>query len=181
MSVTPETASALSNTIVRVVKILTSMRNRMPLTTMVDAPGLDHSHFAALFTLAHEPQRVSSLAESIHSDISTVSRQVTHLVAVGLVEKIHDPDDGRAQLLSLTPRGRHVIDEVVTRRGEWFEQMLAEWSEQDATDFLTHLDRFVDTCAAFKTELFLHPAGSPALAAPAPTDPITHTTHHQEH
>ncbi|MDQ2756188.1 MAG: MarR family winged helix-turn-helix transcriptional regulator [Actinomycetota bacterium] len=179
MSVTPETASALSSTIVRVVKILTSMRSHMPLTTVTDVPGLDHSHFSALFTLAHEPQRVSSLAESIHSDVSTVSRQVTHLVQVGLVEKIHDPDDGRAQLLSLTPTGRQVIDDLIASRGQWFEHMLAGWSEAEATSFLTHLDRFGDACASFKTELGLHPAGSHTLV---PSSPSTHhTTHPQEH
>ena len=183
MSVTRETASALSNTVVRVVKILTSMRSHMPLTTLVDVPGLDHSHFPALFTLAHAPQRVSSLAESIHSDVSTVSRQVTHLVQVGLVEKIDDPHDGRAQLLSLTPTGRQVIDDVVRRRGEWFEQILSGWSEDEATVFLTHLERFGDACATFKSELAVHHAGPPTLDPSTPTTPQTtpQTTHLQEH
>lgn len=175
MSITPETASTLSNTIVRVLKILASMRSHMPMTSIIDAPGLDHSHVPALFTLAHEPQRVSSLAESIHSDVSTVSRQVTHLVQVGLVEKIDDPDDGRAQLLSLTPTGRQVIDDLVARRGEWFEQILTGWSEDDATAFLAHLERFGDACAAFKTKQVLHPAGAHTFAPSSPNP------HHQEH
>jgi len=179
MSVTTETASTLSNTIVRVLKILASMRSHMPLTSTLDVPGLDHSHVPTLFTLAHEPQRVSSLAESIHSDVSTVSRQVTHLVQLGLVEKIDDPDDGRAQLLSLTPTGSQVIDDLIARRGEWFEQILVGWSEDDATAFLAHLERFGDACAAFKTRHALRPVGAHALVPPSPS---THQpTHHQEH
>src|SRR4051794_35740785 len=40
--------------------------------------------------------RVSALAEVLHSDVSTVSRQVSTLVDLGFVRRGPDPDDGRA-------------------------------------------------------------------------------------
>ncbi|MEO7058731.1 MAG: MarR family winged helix-turn-helix transcriptional regulator [Lapillicoccus sp.] len=182
--VTPETAESISNTLVRVMKIVGSMKSHMPVTSLAPMPGLDYSHFPTLFTLGHEPRRVSALAELIHSDISTVSRQVSHLVQIGLVEKIGDPDDGRAQLLSLSPTGRQVIDDLVKRRGEWFELLLKDWKEEDAVAFLGFLTRFGDDVETFKLDLTnplpgAHPAASqhdsPQLA------PVTVAAGHPNH
>jgi hypothetical protein len=138
LSVLPETAASISNTLVRVMKIVGSMKSHMPLSQFVPVQGVDHSHFPILFTLAHEPNRVSALAELIHSDVSTLSRQVSHLVHIGLVEKIGDPD---------------VIDEIVKRRGEWFEVLLKGWSEEDAATFLALLERFGDDVELYKVDL----------------------------
>lgn len=184
MSVTPETAKAISTTLVRVMKVIGSMKSQLPVTKFIDVPGLDHSHFPTLFTLGHEPRRVSALAELIHSDISTVSRQVSHLVQLGLVEKIDDPADGRAQLLSLSPTGRRVIDELVDRRGEWFEQLLRGWSEDEAAAFLAHLGRFGDDVESWKADLVgahhtSHPA--PVDVAAGATTSNTSNTSNQEH
>lgn len=182
MSVTSETAASISNTLVRVMKIVGSMKGHMPLSSFV--LGLDHSHFPTLFTLAHEPRRVSALAEFIHSDVSTVSRQVSHLVQIGLVEKIGDPDDGRAQLLSLSATGREVIDELCKRRGEWFEVLLKGWSEEDAATFLALLERFGDDVEQFKVDLTASSgAHTPELAHSSAGHPQTNLRSHtnQEH
>src|SRR4029450_7120861 len=88
-SVQPETAQSLSNTLVRVMKIMSAMKHQAPR----QHPAVDPSHYPVLFCLSGDPQRVSAVAESIHSDVSTVSRQVSHLVQHGLLEKIGDPDD----------------------------------------------------------------------------------------
>lgn len=147
--VQPDTAQAISNTLIRVMKIMSAMKHRAPR----EHPALDPSHYPVLFCVSAEPRRVSGVAESIHSDVSTVSRQVTHLVQHGLLEKIGDPDDGRAQLLSLSPAGRVVIDTLVERRGRWVEQLLASWSDEDAQAFEQLLTRFGDDVETFKAQL----------------------------
>jgi DNA-binding MarR family transcriptional regulator len=118
-----------------------------------------------LFCLSGTPLRVSAVADSIHSDVSTVSRQVSHLVQHGLLLKIGDPDDGRAQLLSLSPAGREVIDKLVQGRGQWFGQLLASWSDEDVRTFDAYLTRFGDDLEGFKSR----------LAAPSPTVPTVTT------
>ena len=55
------------------------------------------------------PLRVSALAEVVHSDVSTVSRQVSTLVDLGFVIRGPDPDDGRAQALTLTDEGTALL------------------------------------------------------------------------
>ena len=54
--------------------------------------GIDRSAIMLLKTLAmHGPRRSSELATAVHSDPSTVSRQVAGLVRDGLVERQADP------------------------------------------------------------------------------------------
>jgi DNA-binding MarR family transcriptional regulator len=166
-AVQPETAQALSNTLVRVVKIMSAMKHQAPR----QHPAVDPSHYPVLFCLSGDPQRVSAVAESIHSDVSTVSRQVTHLVHHGLLDKIGDPDDRRAQLLSLSPSGREVIDKLVRGRGQWFEQLLASWTDEDVRAFDAYLTRFGDDLEAFKARVSTSiPTGNAAHQTSSPSE-----------
>jgi DNA-binding MarR family transcriptional regulator len=168
----PETAQALSHTLVRVMKIMSAMKHQAPR----QHPAVDPSHYPVLFSLSGAPQRVSAVADTIHSDVSTVSRQVSHLVQHGILEKIGDPDDGRAQLLSLSPSGREVIEKLVRGRGEWFGQLLASWSDEDVRTFDAYLRRFGDDLEAFKTRV-----GAPTtLTIPTSTSTTTLETTTEE-
>jgi DNA-binding MarR family transcriptional regulator len=164
-AVQPETAQALSHTLVRVMKIMSAMKHQAPR----QHPAVDPSHYPVLFCLSGDPQRVSAVAESIHSDVSTVSRQVSHLVHHGLLDKIGDPDDRRAQLLSLSPSGREVIDKLVRGRGQWFGELLASWTDEDVRAFDAYLTRFGDDLEAFKARVSTSiPTGNAAHQTSSP-------------
>ena len=77
------------------------------------------------------PRRAGALAEAVHSDPSTISRQIGHLVKLGYVERTADPEDGRATLLAATAEGRRVFEENRRLRNERFSQILASWSDAD--------------------------------------------------
>jgi DNA-binding MarR family transcriptional regulator len=171
-TVQPATAQTLSNTLVRVMKIMSAMKHQAPR----QHPAVDPSHYPVLFCLSGAPLRVSAVADSIHSDVSTVSRQVSHLVQHGLLEKIGDPDDGRAQLLSLSPTGREVIDKLVRGRGQWFGQLLASWSDEDVRTFDAYLTRFGDDLEAFKARV-----GTPNPTVTLPTSTSETTTQELAH
>nr|WP_246297521.1 MarR family transcriptional regulator [Janibacter cremeus] len=111
-------------------------------------PALEPSHHAVLIALRDEPARVGDIAERNISDASTVSRQVSHLTALGLVEKVPDPQDRRAQLVALSDEGHAVLDELVARREAWFVELLSDWPNEDVATFIHYLDRFCDTVAA---------------------------------
>lgn len=69
--------------------------------------GVERAAYVLLARLVIEgPHRSNALAEAVHSDPSTVSRQIATLVRIGYVERRPDPADGRASLLILTARAR---------------------------------------------------------------------------
>lgn len=89
------------------------------------------------------PRRAVALAEAVHSDPSTVSRQVAHLVRLGLVERTADPEDGRATLLVATDEGRRVFEENRRLRNEHLAALLESWSPAEREVFAELLTRFV--------------------------------------
>jgi DNA-binding MarR family transcriptional regulator len=64
-------------------------------------------------------------------DKSTVSRQVAHLVDLGLVDRAADPVDGRAQVLTPSAEGSARLERIrESRRGRW-EADLGDWRAED--------------------------------------------------
>ena len=73
----PSTPTAvLGDDLIRVVKLLHHARQQSPRAH----PQVDPMAYPLLFNLKVAPMRVSALAEVLHSDVSTVSRQVSTLV-----------------------------------------------------------------------------------------------------
>ncbi len=77
--------------------------------------------------------RLSELADTVELDLSTVSRQMRDLVAIGLVVKVPDPNDGRASLLSLSDRGWAVLETVSEARRQALAEVIADWSDEERT------------------------------------------------
>jgi DNA-binding MarR family transcriptional regulator len=98
-----------------------------------------------LRTVAVEgPMRASALALSVHSDLSTVSRQVAALVAKGLLERRADPLDGRACLLAVTELGDQALAERERMRGAFFAHVLDGWGAAELERFAASLERLTD-------------------------------------
>lgn len=106
--------------------------------------GFDRSAIVLLKTLVHQgPCRSSTLASAIHSDPSTVSRQVAALVRDGLVERRADQEDGRASLLAATPAGIALLEEIRSRMGVSLARMVTGWAPEELERFVELLERFV--------------------------------------
>lgn len=88
------------------------------------------------------PMRASALAASVHADLSTVSRQVTTLVARGLLERRADQRDGRACLLAVTDPGRAAIAAYEQGRQAFFDTVLSGWSAGEMRQFARQLEQF---------------------------------------
>jgi DNA-binding MarR family transcriptional regulator len=69
---------------------------------------------ARLLALLDElgPSRVSVLAEADHSSQPSMTVALQRLEAQGWAQRVPDPADARASLLSLTPRGRSALEQV---------------------------------------------------------------------
>jgi DNA-binding MarR family transcriptional regulator len=88
------------------------------------------------------PSRSSALAAAVHSDPSTVSRQIAALVRDGLVERRADPDDGRASVLVPTEAGLKLLEEQRRRIGLALARVIRQWAPEDVDTFLKLLERF---------------------------------------
>jgi DNA-binding MarR family transcriptional regulator len=107
--------------------------------------GVERAAYLLLVQLVTDgPRRLSALAEVVHSDTSTVSRQVAQLVRLGLVERRADPADGRACLLAATGTGEAHFQEKRRRRNESFDALLADWPDRDRRHLRELVSRFND-------------------------------------
>ena len=180
MAISLENATQLSTELVRVMKLFQSLRHHTPKLH----PGVEPASYPILFSLVDEPRRVSLLADCIHSDVSTVSRQVTMLVSHGLLDKVADAHDGRAFMFSLSAEGAELVERVKAARGEWFRQMLHDWEPADAEAFKGYMGRFAasfDVSKDLYGSLLLHGAAvTPSVDVPADAASVLADTNSKE-
>ena len=112
--------------------------------------GLERAAYLLLVHLVKDgPQRLSALAEAVHSDVSTVSRQIAQLVKLGLVERRSDPSDGRASLLAASAQGELTFQAKRQRRNELVAELMIDWSETDRRRLCKLISRFSDDYERF--------------------------------
>ncbi|WP_405058046.1 winged helix DNA-binding protein [Kribbella sp. NBC_01505] len=87
--------------------------------------------------------RASDVALALGLDKSTVSRGITQLEGLGLLERVGDPDDGRARLLKLTALGAERFSAFRAQRQTEFRAIFSRWNPEDLSDLgrlLGHLN-----------------------------------------
>ena len=114
----------------------------------LDPEAMTRTDFALLAILEQCPHeaglRTSQLASIQGQDISTVSRRLSHLEGLGLLDRLPDPSDGRASTVRLTARGRAELADERAARSGLFAAILADWPERDLAD----LDRLMARLSA---------------------------------
>lgn len=133
-----EVADDLGVELVRTIRLLAKAKAR--LSAM---PGLaDRSAFPIIATLVCDgPRRTSALAETLHTEVSTISRQTSALVQQGLIERQADPADGRACLLAPTDAGRELYERARQQRNRWLAATLRDWDAADVERLIGLLTR----------------------------------------
>lgn len=110
-------------------------------------PDLQPASYLMLSHVAENgPMRASSVADLFTVDKGAISRQVTHLMELGLVEKSRDPEDGRAWLLTATPDAVQRLRTVAEQRRSYLAERLDGWEAGD-------LERFTDLLARYNDSL----------------------------
>ncbi|TFV92305.1 MarR family transcriptional regulator [Blastococcus sp. CT_GayMR20] len=105
-------------------------------------PELDGAAYGLLALLQDTgPLRASDLVARLGLDKSTVSRQVSNLVDLGLVDRAADPVDGRAQVLTPSAEGAERLERVrQSRRARW-EADMSDWPAEDVARLAELLGR----------------------------------------
>lgn len=85
-----------------------------------------------------------SLAEELGIDRTNVAEVLKRLAARGLVRREENPDDRRARLASLTPRGRRLTASMYAAMQRAQDRFLAPLSQMERDAFMAMLVRLVD-------------------------------------
>lgn len=143
-----DTADDLGRELVRLMRAMGRAKSQI---TRAGPDGLERAAYGLLFCLVHDgPQRTSQLAENLHTEISTVSRQASALVGHGLVARQADPDDGRATLLAPTEEGVRVFEENRKQRNQWLADITADWPAGEREQLTALLDRLTSRIETFQ-------------------------------
>ena len=93
---------------------------------------LTPSQVAALVTIEKRgPLTPSELADVERIQRPTATRVAAHLTERGLVQRADDPRDGRVSLLSVTPAGQALLDEVRSRKNAYLADRMDGLSAGD--------------------------------------------------
>jgi len=141
MPISPATRDRLTASIAQLVRTGRHVSSRAAAQLYGDLPSFG---WALLLPLERDgDQRCSALAAQAGVDISVASRQIAALERSGHVERRPDPNDGRANLLRLTPAGGAALAAARALRSDWALGALAGWDEDDARLLGELLDRLV--------------------------------------
>ncbi|HET7278112.1 MAG TPA: MarR family transcriptional regulator [Dermatophilaceae bacterium] len=121
------------------VRVETRLWNQLD-GTLSDRYGLSLAWLVALRVLQAEPgSRVQDLAEEIDISPGGASKVVDRLVSAGLVERAADDADRRVSRLSLTPRGRRVVQQGSKLSEEWLSERFGQALGPHGTEDLASL------------------------------------------
>lgn len=100
-------------------------------------------HADALRAIAGGSRQVSAVAGHCGRHVSSASRLVDQLVSNGFVDRVEDPDDRRAVRLTLTARGRDVVERIEAAQADLLAHGLAQLGD-DGPTFVALIERFAD-------------------------------------
>ncbi len=125
-----DSISVIEIELLTLVRQLDTLGRKGSLYVQVDRAG-----YLALRTLERlGPVRTNELAEALHLDASTVTRQVTALAAGGFVARRPDPADGRSSILVVTTEGRRIMRTVERERRVLLQELFSDWAEDERRD-----------------------------------------------
>jgi DNA-binding MarR family transcriptional regulator len=135
-----ETMRALEHemgVLVRRIRRLIAVRARMV------HPDLSPVAYSMLMALNDSgPRRASDLVDLFSIDKGAVSRQVSALLELGLIERSPDPEDRRAAILAITEEGSSRLTRIAeSRRAEVIDR-LSGWSDEDLKGFVAAMARY---------------------------------------
>lgn len=91
----------------------------------VRGTGLSMPQFNVLMALYYrENCAVSDLSERMEITLAAASQLVDRLVQSGLLERVEDPQDRRSKRLSLTPKGRDMVETGIKLRFRWMDDLV---------------------------------------------------------
>jgi DNA-binding MarR family transcriptional regulator len=103
--------------------------------------GLSMPQFSILMQLHHKgPCGMSGISEGYDITPAATSQLVDKLVQSGFIQRVEDPNDRRAKLLSLTDQGHDFIEQGMKERYRWMDELAAKLTPEERIQVSEALD-----------------------------------------
>ena len=119
--------------------LLASLVYPPPFLAIAQASGLRPATLGALRIL-DEPRAMSEIAAFLRCDNSNVTGIVDRLVADRLVARQAGPEDRRAIVVRLTPKGAGQFATMARAHEGWVDRLLSDFDAAEAEIVIEHLD-----------------------------------------
>ena len=94
--------------------------------------GLSMPQFGLLMQMHHKGDcGMSQVSERFDITPAAASQLVDKLVQNGFIQRVEDPNDRRAKLLSLTDKGRKLIQQSIEERYRWVDELGSKLSAEE--------------------------------------------------
>lgn len=124
-----------------IAMMVRSLRNRA--TDLDETQELRRASYFILLIISNKgAMSVKNMAEHLHLDTSTVSRQAGELLKKELLKKIPSESDRRSYAYELTDKGRKMLSSSREPRQERFQKMIDQWNEGEIEEFARLLRKF---------------------------------------
>lgn len=107
--------------------------------------GLTMPHIATLMRLYHKGAcGVSGVGSHLGVTNAAASQMVDRLVHLGLVARAEDPNDRRGKQLTLTSKGRALVQKSLDARRRWLEDLVAALTHEQQAEIADALARLTE-------------------------------------
>jgi len=134
----------IENSLAAVLRWTTRADNRRSLHDADGAALTSTDAWLLEYVISAGPVRMSSISGWLSVDKSTASVEVRRLEEGGLVERVPDPSDRRAVLVSATPEGEVALDRHRQAAAQVYGTLVGKWNANDRSELARLLARFVD-------------------------------------
>lgn len=108
---------------------VTSHRSMQDQSRYVKSIGFSMAQFFLLMHVYYKRQcGISNLSEHMEITAPAASQLVDKLVQAGMLERAEDPHDRRAKQVTLTVKGRQLIEKSIHERFRWLESIVQDLS-----------------------------------------------------
>jgi DNA-binding MarR family transcriptional regulator len=117
-----ETAARLRLAVARMQRLLRSQ----------EMGGLSLTEASCLAVIGRRgPMPLNEIAASEHLSAPSVTKTITRMEEAGLIDRLNDPTDRRVSLVTLSKKGRALVDQIRSRRNAFLLLRLQELSPAD--------------------------------------------------
>jgi DNA-binding MarR family transcriptional regulator len=121
--------------------------------------GLSMPQFSVLMQLHYRGAcGMSKISEGYDITPAAASQLVDKLVQSGFIQRVEDPADRRAKLLSLTDKGTQLVQQGIEERYRWVDELAAKLSADERVQVSDALNIMTRAAQELESEPVPHPA-----------------------